>query len=187
MHDELGARLTHIMLMSEIAASRPEPPADTLQKIAQTARNVSSTLDEIVWTTNPRNDTLEHLVGYIAEFSQEYLATTEIELFLELPPEIPVREVSAEKRHHVLLVVKEALNNIVKHADARHVHIRVRIDAGHIVITIQDDGKGFDPSSLAPTSNGLTNMRQRLAAIDGTLKIESEPGRGTTLTLSANL
>jgi len=187
MHDELGARLTHIMLMSEIAASEPEPPADALQKIAQTARTVSSTLDEIVWTTNPRNDTLEHLVGYIAEFAEEYLSTTGISLRMELPPEIPSREVSSEKRHHVLLVLKEALNNIVKHAAARHVHLRVALEGGMLRVVIKDDGKGFDPASIAATSNGLTNMRQRLAAISGTLEIESHPGHGTTVTLAAML
>jgi signal transduction histidine kinase/ligand-binding sensor domain-containing protein len=187
MHDELGARLTHIMLMSEVAANEPESPPDTLQKIAQTARTVSSTLDEIVWTTNPRNDTLEHLVGYIAEFTEEYLSTTGISLRMELPPEIPAREVSSEKRHHVLLVLKEALNNVVKHAAARHVHLRVTLDRGMLRVVIKDDGKGFDPASVAATSNGLINMRQRLVAISGTLKIESHPGRGTTVTLAAML
>lgn len=187
MHDELGARLTHIMLMSEIAANEPEPPTDALQKIAHTARTVSSTLDEIVWTTNPRNDTLEHLVGYIAEFAEEYLSTTDISLRMELPPEIPSREVSSEKRHHVLLVLKEALNNVVKHSAARHVHLRVALEHGMLCVVINDDGKGFDTASIAATSNGLTNMRQRLDEIAGTLKIESHPGRGTTIILSAKV
>jgi signal transduction histidine kinase/ligand-binding sensor domain-containing protein len=187
MHDELGASLTHIMLMSDIAASEPGSSSTELRKIAQTARNVSSTLDEIVWTTNPRNDTLEHLIGYIAEFSEEYLAATGIDLRLELPSEIPVREVSSEKRHQVLLVVKEALNNIVKHANARRVHLHVAFEHGVLRIVIRDDGNGFDPDAIPTTSNGLVNMRQRLAAISGTLQIESQPGRGTVVTLAARL
>jgi signal transduction histidine kinase len=174
------------MLMSELAATEPGP-ADNLQKIAQTARTVSSTLDEIVWTTNPRNDTLEHLVGYIAEFAGEYLAPTGIDLRLELPSEIPSRIVSSEKRHNVLLVVKEALNNIVKHAGARHVHLRVALERGRLQVAIADDGRGFDPATVAATANGLANMRQRLAAISGSIVIESEPGRGTTVTLEAKV
>jgi signal transduction histidine kinase len=184
MHDELGARLTHIMLMSELAATEPEPAAN-LGKIAQATRAVSSTLDEIVWTTNPRNDTLEHLVGYIAEFAGEYLAPTGIDLHIELPAQIPPCVVSSEKRHNVLLVVKEALNNIVKHAGASRVQLRVTLAEGELRVVITDDGKGFDPAAVAPTSNGLANMRQRLLAISGALAIDTQPGRGTTLTLSA--
>jgi signal transduction histidine kinase/ligand-binding sensor domain-containing protein len=184
MHDELGARLTHIMLMSELAATEPEPAAN-LGKIAQAARTVSSTLDEIVWTTNPRNDTLEHLVGYIAEFAGEYLAPTGIDLHIELPAQIPPRVVSSEKRHNVLLVVKEALNNIVKHAGASRVQLRVTLAEDELRVVITDDGKGFDPAAVAPTSNGLANMRQRLLAISGALAIDTQPGRGATLTLSA--
>lgn len=186
MHDELGARLTHIMLMSELAATEPEP-ALNLQKIAHTARAVSSTLDEIVWTTNPRNDTLEHLVGYIAEFSGEYLDPTGIDLHLELPARIPAREVSAEKRHNVLLVVKEALNNIVKHAEARRIQLRVTLERDELHVMIDDDGKGFAPETIPATSNGLANMRQRLAAIGGTLEIKSQPGQGTRITLAVKL
>jgi signal transduction histidine kinase len=185
MHDDLGASITHIMLMSELASAKA--PSPDLERIAQKARAVSSTLDQIVWTTNPRNDTLGQLVGYIAEFAREYLANTEIALRLELPAEVPARELSSEKRHHILLVVKEALNNTVKHSDARHVHLHVDLRQDELRIVIRDDGKGFHSTEVAATSNGLVNMQHRMEAIGGKATITSEVSLGTTITLEAKV
>ena len=185
MHDDLGASLTHIMLMSELASKKRD--LDALPRIVQKARTVSSTLDQIVWTTNPRNDTLGQLVGYIVEFAREYLANTAVALHLELPQEVPTREVSSEKRHHILQIVKEILNNVAKHSNARNVHLRISLPSGELHIAIQDDGQGFDATVISPTSNGLLNMRHRTDEIAGALKIESHPGLGTTITLSVKI
>jgi signal transduction histidine kinase len=190
MHDELGASLTRIALMSELAADEPEmrgPAAQQLGEIAQAARSVAGTLDQIVWTVNPRNDTLERLVGYLGEFATEYLAPTGLALHLELPAEIPPQTVAAETRHEVLLATKEALNNVAKHAQAREVRFRVATEGGILRIVIADDGRGFDPQTIAEFSNGLINLRQRLIALGGSAKIESQPGTGTTVTLSLPL
>jgi signal transduction histidine kinase len=186
MHDDLGASLTRIALMSELAADEPEmqgAAARQLGEIAQAARSVSGTLDQIVWTVNPRNDTLERLIGYLAEFATEYLAPTSLSLHLDLPAEIPTQPVPAEMRHEVLLATKEALNNIVKHAQAHEVKLRVATDGQTLEIVIADDGWGFDPQSIAAFSNGLTNLRQRLATLGGSAEIESRIGAGSTVTL----
>jgi signal transduction histidine kinase/ligand-binding sensor domain-containing protein len=185
MHDDLGASITHIILMSELASAKT--PSPDLERIAQKARTVSSTLDQIVWTTNPRNDTLGQLVGYLAEFAREYLANTGVSLRLELPAEVPARELSSEKRHHILLVVKEVLNNTVKHSGARHVHLHVDLQQDRLRIVIQDDGKGFHVTEVASTSNGLINMQHRMEAIGGKATITSEVSLGTTITLEAKV
>lgn len=185
MHDELGASLTHIMLMSESAAA--DSPAPELERIAEAARTVSSTLDQIVWATNPRNDTLESLVNYITEFAQEYLETAGIEFRPELPTQLPERAISSERRHDILLVVREAINNVVKHSEAHQVRLPVTIDDDHLQIIIRDDGKGFHAQDVASTSNGLVNMRHRMESAGGEAKIESQPGHGTAITLSMKL
>jgi signal transduction histidine kinase/ligand-binding sensor domain-containing protein len=185
MHDELGAELTHVILMSESAAAKA--PSPELQRIATTARSVSSTLDQIVWMTNPRNDTLKQLVDYIVEFAEEYLTDATISLRSELPDEVPNREVSSEKRHHVLLAVKEAVNNVAKHSGATRVHLRIAIDGDKLQIAIRDNGRGFHSEDVTSTSNGLINMRQRMEAAAGEAKIESQAGLGTTVTLSVKI
>ncbi len=190
MHDELGASLTRITLMSELASGEPGLPAnatDNLSAIANASRAVSGTLDQIVWTVNPRNDTLERLIGYAGEFAGEYLGNVGINLRLELPREIPARSVSSDARHQVLLVVKEALNNVAKYAGARQVTMHVAFDNGTTQIRIADDGIGFDPGAVSGTANGLRNMRQRAASLGGAADIESQPGGGTTVTFTAPL
>lgn len=190
MHDELGASLTRIALLSEIAADEPEmqgAAARQLGEIAQAARSVSGTLDQIVWTVNPRNDTLERLVGYLGEFAAEYLAPTELCLHLQLPAEVPAQTVPSEIRHEVLLAAKEALNNVVKYARAGSITLRVVIKADVLTVTVADDGCGFDPQSVPEFSNGLINLRQRLAEIGGTTEITSQLGVGTTVALHVPL
>jgi signal transduction histidine kinase len=190
MHDELGASLTRIALMSEIAADEPEmrgAAAQQLGEIAQAARSVSGTLDQIVWTVNPRNDTLERLVGYLGEFASEYLAPTGLDLHLTLPIEIPAQTVASETRHEVLLATKEALNNTVKYARARNVTLRVTATPGAFTVAVADDGCGFDPEAVPEFSNGLINLRQRLVALGGRAEIVSQPGEGTTVTFHVPL
>jgi signal transduction histidine kinase len=184
MHDELGARITQIMLINDAAKQKSQADFD---QISEAIQSVSTTLHQIVWATNPRNDTLEGLVDYLVEFAEEYLAATDSELLLELPAEIPDHSVSSDKRHQILLAVKEALNNIVKHAAARQVRIQVTLRKGELGIVITDNGAGFHPEDVSRTSNGLVNMRQRMESIGGRTCIESQPGSGTTITLTAGL
>jgi signal transduction histidine kinase/ligand-binding sensor domain-containing protein len=185
MHDELGASLTHIILMSEAAAS--DRSDRDLEQVAEAARSLSSTLDEIVWATNPRNDTLERLVAYITEFAGEYLETAGISFRVELSKGIPDSPISAERRHEILLVVKETLNNIAKHAHAHQVLLHVELQDGELRITIRDDGQGFSAGDVAPTSNGLVNMQHRMASIGGAANVDSQPGDGTTVILSMKI
>lgn len=190
MHDELGASLTRIALMSEIAADEPEmrgAAAQQLGEIAQAARLVTGTLDQIVWTVNPRNDTLERLVGYLGESAAEYFAPTGLSFHLELPAEVPARIVASEIRHEVLLATKEALNNAAKYARARVITLRVLAGDGTLAIAVSDDGCGFDPQAVTEFSNGLINLRQRLSALGGSAEVVSQPGVGTTVTLHVPL
>lgn len=184
MHDELGARITQIMLINDAARQKAHVDFD---QISEAIRSVSSTLDQIVWTTNPRNDTLEGLVDYVMEFAEEYLAPTDIELHLELPPEIPDRPLSSEKRHQMLLAVKEALNNAVKYSSAGQICIQIALQGNELRIVIKDDGCGFDSGKVPRMSNGLVNMRQRMQSIGGEARIESQPGSGTSVTLISRL
>jgi signal transduction histidine kinase len=188
MHDDLGAGLTQLALMAELALDQPEVDDHARERfgsIAQAARNVSGALDTIVWTVNPRNDTLERLIDYLGEFVAEYLAAIGLELTLELPAQIPARVVPSDIRHHVLLAVKETLNNIAKHANARRVTVRVALEEDTLQMSIVDDGAGFAETSVAPGANGLGNLRQRLAAVGGAARIESNTHAGTSVRLSA--
>ncbi|MDR3459600.1 MAG: two-component regulator propeller domain-containing protein [Verrucomicrobiae bacterium] len=186
IHDDLGANLTQIAFMGELAnQDRDEPNlvGERIRKISATARQAVKSLDEIVWAVNPRNDTLSHLLDYAGQFAVDYLRLIGIRCRLDFPETIPARELSTDLRHNLFLVVKESLHNIFKHANATEVHLRVVVDETALVIYIEDNGCGFTQAPDDALSDGLRNMAHRMADIGGEFKVESQSGQGTKIIL----
>ena len=184
IHDDLGANLTQITLLSELARqdmAAPEKAGGHVDKISSTARQVMKSLDEIVWAVNPRNDTLPHLVDYLGQFTLDFLRAPGIRCRLDLPEHPPELSVPADVRHNLFLAVKEALNNIVKHSGAKQVRLGVDVSNGKLVVVVTDDGQGFEHPPEDAWADGLRNMRQRMAEIGGDCAIESRAGTGTTI------
>jgi signal transduction histidine kinase len=146
-------------------------------------RNVIKSVDEIVWAINPRNDNLQYLVDYVVEFSVNFLHAAGIRPRVDLPERFSEQTVSPEARHNLFLVVKEALNNVVRHARASKVHFRLTTTPEQLNIVVQDNGCGFQRPSDSASADGLRNMRQRMEEIGGTLEIESNIGKGTKISL----
>ncbi|HEV2693322.1 MAG TPA: two-component regulator propeller domain-containing protein [Verrucomicrobiae bacterium] len=186
IHDDLGANLTQIAFMGELAnQDRDEPNlvGERIRKISATARQAVKSLDEIVWAVNPRNDTLSHLLDYAGQFAVDYLQLAGIRCRLDFPGTAPVRELSTDLRHNLFLAVKESLHNIFKHANATEVRLRAVVDETALVMQIEDNGRGFTQAPDDALSDGLRNMAQRMADIGGEFKIESQKGQGTKITL----
>jgi signal transduction histidine kinase/ligand-binding sensor domain-containing protein len=192
LHDLMGAKLCRISFLSEHARRSETVPVEfqkELRSISDDSREVLQSLDEIVWAVNPQKDSLEHLVSYIAQYARDYFRRTDIECDLEVPAELPVQPLSSQARHHIFLAVQEALANILKHSRATRAKIAISVRDSAFEIAISDNGAGFDPvsgelnsaDSAAGFCNGLRNMRQRLAELDGRFFLESVPGKGTTV------
>ena len=156
IHDDLGAGLTQITLLSEIARREsPEEVAGHLGQISDTARELTRTMDEIVWAVNPRHDSLDGLVTYICQFAQEYLTLAGVQCRLDVPAHLPPNQLRADVRHNLFLAVKEVLHNIVKHAHAqRRVAAPHRAARTRFQLSIEDDGQGFTPGADAPARAG---------------------------------
>lgn len=189
IHDDLGAGLSQIGLLSDLVQRDGPPHAQSyLEQISETARGLIRNMDEIVWAMNPRHDTLRSLVTYVCQFAQGYLSLAEIQCRLDIPPVIPPHPLTSEVRHNLFLAVKEALRNVVEHAGAREVWLRFRLADSGFTLSIEDDGRGFVPSSLAGEGEGrgegLASLRDRLTAIGGQAVVQSEPGRGTRVALT---
>lgn len=186
IHDDLGGSLSHIKFLSESAAhdqaANPQA-AEPLQQITATVRQILKSLDEIVWAINPRNDTLPGLISYLGHYAVDFLRTSGMRFELELPDNPPELTVASDLRHHVFLVVKEALTNIARHSAAHKVRLEVKCTSGSLVVIIQDDGRGFDPAVSGAEGDGLQNMRQRMQKIGGEIAISSGPGGGTRISL----
>lgn len=187
IHDDLGTRLSEITLLSELALqdhAQREKGQEHIRHISVTARQATDSLDEIVWAANPRNDTLPDLIGYIGQFAQQFLQTAGISCRLKLPDQPPKWPLSAEVRHNLFLITKEALNNVVRHSHAREVCLRVDLTEASLNITIEDNGQGFEPDRAHPSADGVRNMHLRMETIGGNCEITSKPSAGTIITLS---
>ena len=200
IHDDLGAQLTRITMMSESARgdlSDPGRAAAGLEKIYNTARELTRSMDEIVWAVSPRHDTMESLATYLEKFAQDWLATVGIRCRLDLPLQFPEWHLTSEVRHNVFLAFKEALHNAVKHSGASEVLIRLTLKAESFDLAVEDNGRGFAVGEKmktvpaapgrAASGNGLENMTRRLAAIGGSCQIQSTPGSGSKVIFSVRL
>jgi ligand-binding sensor domain-containing protein/signal transduction histidine kinase len=192
IHDDLGASLTRITLLSQTARAdldEPDKAAADLERIYDTARALTRVMDEIVWAVNPHHDTLDSLMTYLGGFAQDFLSAASIRCRLDVPLRLPARPVTSEVRHNVFLALKEAVHNIVRHADASEAQISVLLAAPGFTLTIRDNGKGFQPGAPShsgsgegirlASGNGLTNMRMRLQEVGGLCQIEAAPEKGT--------
>jgi len=187
MHDELGASLTRIDLMGDQALQDPCLDSHAIQqvgRITQAVREVVQTLDQVVWTVNPGNDRLDRVVGYLSRYVEEFLAATKIQFRLELPESVPPIKMSSQVRHELLLAVKEALNNAVKHSGAGEIALNIIFENNVLNIILTDNGRGFDPAQKASTGDGLDNLDQRLRLIGGRCQVESTVGRGSMVRIT---
>ncbi len=190
MHDDLGATLTKIAILGEV--TKAQLAADStarasLDNIAQSARQVTSRIGDLVWATNPRNDTLENLAGYLREQIARQLEGTSIESQLEFASTLPACHVSATLRRNVVLVVKEALANAMKHSGATRIRVSLDVEAGQLVVRVEDNGRGFQPGQTRALGNGLVNMRRRTAELRGEIEICSSLGQNTIIRIHVPL
>jgi signal transduction histidine kinase/ligand-binding sensor domain-containing protein len=190
LHDQLGANLTQVALLGELAETDKDLPNEVeahAKQISQTARETTRALDEIVWTVNPSNDTLDGLINYVCKYAQEYLALAGLRYRLEVPPQLPPLPISPELRHNVFLAAKEAINNVVKHSGADAAWLRLRLETGRFTLEIEDNGRGVAIGADKKGRNGLRNMRKRLEEIGGGFTMGSGREGGTLVSFTAPL
>lgn len=190
LHDEIGSNLSHISILNTVAAKGATDIADARQycsEAASVARQTIQAFDEILWSVNPKNDTLKSLSHYICKCAEQILSPVPITRHFVLAETLPERPVPPRRRHSLLLAVKEALHNVVKHAEAGRVDIEFEMEGDEFVVRVKDDGRGFPQSEDASCEkgsqgNGIKNMHSRMTELGGTCQMESHPGRGTKIT-----
>lgn len=186
LHDDIGSTLTNISILSELSRQKLGQQGEAavfLSRIAEEVNNSSQALDDIVWSINTNNDTLEQTVARMRRYAAEIFDGANIHYTLSLDEHFAQRKLNMEQRRDCFLLFKEVINNIYKHADARQVTIRVWLESNQLYMTIEDDGKGFDPGQVTHR-NGLKNMRQRVDKWKGRLQVQSAPGKGTHTIIS---
>jgi signal transduction histidine kinase len=181
IHDDVGSRMTQLVLHGEVAQS--ELPSDSamrpqLDRICEEARDVLSTMDEILWAVNPKRDTFGDFASYVCDYAQTFLKPTSIHCLFDVAPEMSAVVLDLPLRRALLMVIKETLNNAVKYSGASELRLQILCQGHDLVVVVSDNGKGFDPSNAKQNRNGLANMTQRMREVAGSCRIKSEPGRG---------
>lgn len=187
MHDEIGARLTQISLVSALVDSSAEDAAEVRtqnRKISGAARNLTRSLDEIVWAVRPQNDNLQSLVDYLDGSLRDLCEGSPLRYWFSGPPVVPAVEVPANVRHNVLLACSEVVNNALKYSRGSEVRVRLQIETRTLQIEIADNGQGFDVPKGEAKRSGLIHIRQRLEEIGGNCMCQSAPGQGTQFAFS---
>ena len=199
LHDDIGAGLTEIAMQTDWVRRDVQGLASAAtvaraEKACASAMDLVRSVDAIVWAVNPANDTLDRFVPYLTHSAEQFLDAAGVSVRFDVPARIPPLPLSGTARHDLFLVVREAINNAVKHARPQVVRLGVRLENGaahggvangpQFVITIEDDGCGFSrpssvPETQSPAGSGLANMRRRVEDLGGRFVIESRPGTGT--------
>lgn len=187
LHDDLGAGLTEIGLLSGMLQDPSKFPArkqEALDRIVQRCHGLVTALDEIVWAINPRNDSVNSLGNYLCRYAQHFLEPTNIRCRLEMHEVNPDRPLNSEQRHHLFLAFEEALTNVVRHSGATEVQITISSNTGSgLWIGIQDNGRGIS-SAGESGADGLINLRERMLKIGGRCEINNLPAGGVAVKLS---
>ncbi|MGE5108806.1 MAG: ATP-binding protein, partial [Sphingobacteriales bacterium] len=181
MHDELGAGMTAIRLMSEMAKTKTkENPIPEIEKISDSSNDLLNKMNAIIWSMNSSNDTLPNLVSYIRSYALTYFENFDIKCRIDINENVPEKVLNGEIRRNIFLTVKEALNNVVKHSQATELILNFSFEKS-ICVKIHDNGIGLDPQHTREFGNGLKNMRKRMERLGGQFIIENN--NGTTITL----
>jgi len=187
LHDDIGSNLSQIALLSEVARQRSGDPAvmQPLAQIAETSRELVDSMGTLSGPSTPKQDKLSDLTHRVRRFASQLLATRNIECEFRWPD--PVREITLETnvRQQVYLIIKEGMNNLVRHAKCTRAEIELAVDAVELTLRLKDNGQGFDPSRVLE-GNGLRSMRQRARSLEGDLRILSGP-QGTEILLRVPL
>lgn len=181
LHDDLGASLTEITVLAntgQLPQANTTGHSNLFQAISHRARGLVSALDVIVWAVDPEDNTLQSLADYLTGYTNDFFSHTQIACRFKVPVSCPAITLEGRVRHDLLLVAKEALNNIVRHANATEVEFRLSVTNSVLEIDVADNGKGIENGS-AGSGHGLKNLSARLKNLGGDCQIESRPSGGT--------
>lgn len=193
LHDEIGAGLTEIAMQTawlrrDVAESAPPETVARADKACQAAIDLIRSVDAIVWAVNPANDTLDRFVSYLTQATEQFTDAAGLAVRFDVPVHLPAMQLPGPIRHGLFLIVREAVNNAVKHAQCHLIRLSVQLDHNNLLtITVEDDGRGFAPADPNHTGLGLESMQQRAADLGGSLTVSPQPAGGTRVAIAISV
>ena len=198
MHDTIGSSLTRIAILSdrvgkEMARESQDERATVEERvtlIGVTAREVIDTMNEIIWSLSPKHDSLESLINYTRQFVNNMFEPTSIQYLFNVPDAIPDVSLSPDFRRNAFLILKEAVNNVIRHSRASSASVSISLSGNRVKFEVMDDGIGFSESATSVRGKpgfGIKSMRERAVALGTVLEIASAPRSGTIVRFCAAL
>ena len=177
MHDDIGAGLSGIRLMTEMARMRlkDDESISEIEKIYNSVGDISSKMKEVIWSLNTENDSLDNLLSYLQKQARQMMENYPGSFTITMPEQVPDIKIGGETRRHIYLTIKESLHNIIKHSGADKVNLTIACE-DKLIIRISDNGKGINTGESSNAGNGLKNMRNRMQKIGGKFSLENEDG-----------
>ena len=183
IHDDLGARLAKLSMHTQLALAGGDRAAEHLRTVSYTAQQANLSLDELVWALKPGHDSLASLISYLSNYASEFLEDSGLSLRLDFPDVPDDLALAPNRRHELLLAAKEALTNVIKHAQATEVLLQLRLHDDGITLSVMDNGRGIRPTENGQR-NGLRTMCARLERLGGQCTVLPRDGGGTIVELS---
>lgn len=190
IHDDLTAWLARLVVLGE--RTQQELPAESAARsqvgeMCENGRSLLSSLNQTIWVINSKRDTLQDLVSYVCRHAESFFQPTPIRCRFDVEENLPALPCDMGVRRNLFLAVKETLNNVLRHSGATEAHVRIHRAAAELVVSIEDDGRGFDPAHADAQRNGLSNMKSRAEEAGGSCEVASNPGTGCRVTFRVPL
>lgn len=186
LHDAIGSTLSNIQILIALIRQKLKKESEVtglLGRIEEEVQGSADSLDDIIWSINPDNDPLDAVLARIRRFATEIFEAKEIEGAIFFPQKTEHLRLDMGRRRQFFLLFKEAVNNMAKYSQCKKAEITVDCENGALLMTVADDGVGFDMNDLPEGGNGMKTMRDRAEKLKGTLQVQSSPGNGTTVSL----
>ncbi|HLZ87837.1 MAG TPA: 7TM diverse intracellular signaling domain-containing protein [Puia sp.] len=188
LHDDIGSTLSSISILSDLALreNSSSQTMETMNEIKDSSMLLMDRMDDIVWSINPRNDSLENLLIRVRHFATTLFEARGVDYVIEIQKNINEVRLPMDYRQHIYLILKEAINNLVKYAGASQAWLEVQFDERHLRVCVRDNGRGFDVT-VPGTGNGLSGMRRRAELMGAQVSVVSSPGQGTSIGLRVDI
>jgi len=190
LHDDMGSTLSTINILSEMAKRKvrtdTEKTQEYIEKISDNSQRMMEAMDDIVWSINPTNDSMQRIIARMREYATNILEAKDIDFTFRADETLNDLKINLESRRDLFLVFKESVNNLAKYSKTSCAHIAIKTHKKNVVMLVEDEGIGFD-TKAADSGNGLTNMKKRAELMKGRLEIKSAIGKGTRVILEVPL
>ncbi|MEO3407691.1 histidine kinase [Mucilaginibacter sp. CAU 1740] len=189
VHDDLGASISGIKLRTELLSKRvaDQPAFKEIDAIHEAITDISTQMRLIIWSLDPENDEVGNLTDFIHKQAIRLFEFSDIRLNESTLVSDVTITISGEKRRQIYLLVKEGLNNIIKHSGARNAFLSISLYKKKLHITIRDDGKGFELDPRKLETMGIRNIYARAGRLNADLKIDTARGKGTSISFKVHI